>query len=162
MWPGSTSGRARARAGEAAYRDYFLVFEDRETPDAYERTLPEVFPDFARQLHLGRRPRRLGLDDLQRLPVGRQLGEPRRVLRVRRHHPHLANHGVEVFRLDAIAFIWKRMGTSCQNQPEVHAITQALRTVARIAWPATTFKAEAIVGPHDLLPTSAAASTTAR
>ena len=39
----------------------------------------------------------------------------------------LANLGVEVLRLDAIAFIWKRLGTNCQNQPEVHAITQALR-----------------------------------
>ena len=47
----------------------------------------------------------------------------------------LANHGVEVFRLDAIAFTWKRLGTNCQNQPEVHALTQALRTVARIACP---------------------------
>jgi amylosucrase len=63
----------------------------------------------------------------------------------------LANHGVEVFRLDAIAFTWKRMGTSSQNQPEVHALTQALRTVARIACPAVVFKAEAIVGPQDLL-----------
>ena len=33
----------------------------------------------------------------------------------------LANLGVEVLRLDAIAFIWKRLGTDCQNQPEVHA-----------------------------------------
>ena len=41
----------------------------------------------ARQLHLGRRARGLGLDDLQRLPVGRQLVEPRRALRVRRDHP---------------------------------------------------------------------------
>ena len=32
----------------------------------------------ARQLHLGRRPGRLGVDDVQRLPVGPQLGEPRR------------------------------------------------------------------------------------
>jgi amylosucrase len=56
-----------------------------------------------------------------------------------------------VFRLDAIAFTWKRMGTNCQNQPEVHALTQALRTVARIACPAVAFKAEAIVGPQDLL-----------
>ena len=44
------------------------------------------------------------------------------------------------------------MGTNCQNQPEVHAITQALRAVARIAAPALIFKAEAIVGPTDLLP----------
>ncbi len=62
-----------------------------------------------------------------------------------------ANNGVEAFRLDAIAFTWKRMGTNCQNQPEVHALTQALRTVARIACPAVVFKAEAIVGPQDLL-----------
>ena len=63
----------------------------------------------------------------------------------------LANLGVEVLRLDAIAFLWKRMGTSCQNQPEVHAITQALHTVTRIAAPAVAFKAEAIVGPRDLV-----------
>ena len=59
---------------------------------------------------------------------------------------------MECLRLDAIAFIFKRMGTNCQNQPEVHAITQALRTVARIAAPALIFKAEAIVGPADLAP----------
>ena len=65
----------------------------------------------------------------------------------------LANLGVECSAcLDAIAFIFKRMGTNCQNQPEVHAITQALRTVARIAAPALIFKAEAIVGPADLAP----------
>ena len=59
----------------------------------------------------------------------------------------LANHGVECLRLDAIAFIWKRLGTDCQNQPEVHALTQALRAVTRIVAPALVFKAEAIVGP---------------
>ncbi|MGH9270725.1 MAG: alpha-amylase, partial [Ilumatobacteraceae bacterium] len=64
---------------------------------------------------------------------------------------HLANLGVEVLRLDAIAFIWKRLGTTSQNQPEVHAITQVLRAVARIACPAVVFLAEAIVAPADLL-----------
>ncbi|MBV9823495.1 MAG: alpha-amylase, partial [Actinobacteria bacterium] len=63
----------------------------------------------------------------------------------------LANLGVEVLRLDAIAFLWKRLGTDCQNQPEVHAITQALHALTRIACPALLFKAEAIVGPADLV-----------
>ena len=63
----------------------------------------------------------------------------------------LANLGVDVIRLDAIAFIWKRLGTTCQNQPEVHAITQALRAVTRIAAPAVVFKAEAIVAPSDVV-----------
>ena len=74
---------------------------------------------------------------------------------------HLANLGVEVLRLDAIAFTWKRLGTNCQNQPEVHAVTQALRTVARIACPALAFKAEAIVGPATSCSTSGRASTPA-
>ena len=98
---------AAARAGDPARRDYFHVFADRTLPDAYERTLPEVFPDFAPgQLHLGRGARRVGVDDVQRLPVGPQLGQPGRRLRVRRHHPEPGQPaGWRCFRLDAIAFI---------------------------------------------------------
>ncbi len=62
----------------------------------------------------------------------------------------LANVGVDVFRLDAIAFLWKRLGTNCQNQPEVHDIVEALRAAVRIAAPGVIFKAEAIVAPEDL------------
>jgi amylosucrase len=62
----------------------------------------------------------------------------------------LANRGVEVFRLDAVAFMWKRLGTDCQNQPEVHELLQAIRACARIAAPALILKAEAIVAPEHL------------
>ena len=41
----------------------------------------------ARQLHLGRRAAGLGLDDVQRLPVGRRLGQPAGVPRVPRGRP---------------------------------------------------------------------------
>jgi Glycosidases len=62
----------------------------------------------------------------------------------------LANVGVDCFRLDAIAFIWKRLGTNCQGQPEVHEIVQALRAALHLAAPAVVFKAEAIVAPEEL------------
>ena len=52
--------------------------------------------------------------------------------------------------MDAIAFLWKRLGKTCQNHPEVHSITQVLRALVRIACPTMSFKAEAIVGPSDL------------
>jgi amylosucrase len=65
---------------------------------------------------------------------------------------NLANKGAEVLRLDAVAFMWKRMGTNCQNQPEVHDILQALRAATRIAAPSVIHKAEAIVAPRDLVP----------
>ncbi|HWS58906.1 MAG TPA: alpha-amylase, partial [Actinotalea sp.] len=63
----------------------------------------------------------------------------------------LAAAGVEVLRFDAIAFTWKALGTGCQNQPQVHAITQALRALVRVAAPGVIFKAEAIVAPSDLV-----------
>ena len=142
-----------ARTGDPFYRQYFHMFADRELPDAYERTLPEVFPDFA--------PGNFSYDDESHSWVWTTFNTWQWDLNW--HNPEvfyeftdlilwLANLGVECLRLDAIAFIFKRMGTNCQNQPEVHAITQALRTVARIAAPALIFKAEAIVGPADLAP----------
>jgi amylosucrase len=142
-----------ARDGDDYYRAFFHLFPDREMPDAYERSLPEVFPDFA--------PGNFSYDNEAQSWVWTTFNSWQWDLNW--HNPEvfyefadlicwLANVGVECLRLDAIAFIYKRMGTSCQNQPEVHAITQALRAVARIAAPALIFKAEAIVGPTDLVP----------
>jgi amylosucrase len=62
----------------------------------------------------------------------------------------LANQGVEVLRLDAVVFIWKRLGTSCENLPEAHLIVRAFNALARIAAPALIFKSEAIVHPDDV------------
>ncbi len=63
----------------------------------------------------------------------------------------LANRGVDVLRLDAVPFLWKRMGTDCQNQPEAHLLVQAFRALTRVAAPGLLFKAEAIVAPEMLV-----------
>ncbi|MEY4397014.1 MAG: Amylosucrase, partial [Actinomycetota bacterium] len=138
----------KARSGDPEYRDYFYAFDDRTIPDQYERTLPEVFPDFA--------PGNFTWNDEMSAWVWTTFNSyqwdvnwsnPKVFCEYADIIANLANHGVDCLRLDAIAFIWKRMGTTCQNEDEVHAITQALRTFARILAPSLIFKAEAIVGP---------------
>jgi amylosucrase/maltose alpha-D-glucosyltransferase/alpha-amylase len=57
---------------------------------------------------------------------------------------------VEVLRLDAVAFIWKELGTGCQNLPQAHTIIQAFNAVRRIVAPAMVFKSEAIVHPDEV------------
>ncbi|MGZ5398676.1 MAG: alpha-amylase family protein [Nocardioides sp.] len=140
-----------ARAGVADKRRYFHVHPDRTVPDAYEATMPEVFPDFA--------PGSFTWDEalagwvwttFNHYQWDLDWSNPDVLCEFAAIICHLANLGVEVFRLDAIAFLWKRLGTTCQNQPEVHELTRLLRTVVRIACPAVLFKAEAIVGPADL------------
>ncbi|MCJ7700830.1 MAG: hypothetical protein MUO62_04545, partial [Anaerolineales bacterium] len=63
----------------------------------------------------------------------------------------LANAGVEVLRLDAVAFTWKKLGTACENLPEAHLLIQAYNAVARIAAPGMVFKSEAIVHPDEVV-----------
>lgn len=139
---------AKARAGEQKYRDYFYVYSDRTIPDQYEQSLPEVFPDFA--------PGNFTWDDelagwvwttFNSYQWDVNWSNPAVFCEFADIIANLANHGVDCLRLDAIAFIWKRMGTQSQGEPEVHAITQAMRSFARIFAPALLFKAEAIVGP---------------
>ncbi|MDO5066396.1 MAG: alpha-amylase family protein [Propionibacteriaceae bacterium] len=142
----------RARAGEQKYRDYFLIHPDRTIPDRFEQSLPEVFPDFA--------PGNFTWDEQLNGWVWTTFNDyqwdlnwanPDVLCEFLEIIFNLANHGVEVLRLDAIAFIWKVMGTDCQNEPPVHDIAAALRAALRIAAPACAFKAEAIVGPRDLI-----------
>ncbi|MDA8196151.1 MAG: alpha-amylase family protein [Actinomycetota bacterium] len=142
----------KAKEGDEHYRDFFLIFPDREIPDQFEETLPEVFPDFA--------PGNFTFDDslngwvwttFNSFQWDLNWANPEVFLAFIDVILSLANRGVEVLRLDAIAFLWKRMGTDCQNQPEVHEITKALRAVARVVSPGLIFKAEAIVGPSDLI-----------
>ena len=141
-----------ARAGDPTYRDYFYVYPDRTEPDAYERSLPEVFPEFA--------PGNFTWDDDLQAWVWTTFNSwqwdvnwsnPDVLCEFIAIILNLANQGVDCLRLDAIAFVWKRLGTDCQNQPEVHSITQVMRAAARIATPSLIFKAEAIVAPSQLV-----------
>jgi amylosucrase len=142
----------RARSGDRHYREYFHVFPDRALPDAYEATLPEVFPDFA--------PGNFTWDEELQGWVWTTFHEwqwdvnwsnPEVLFEYADIILFLANVGVEVLRLDALAFMWKRLGTNCQGQPEVHSITQVLRALTRMACPGVAFKAEAIVAPSELV-----------
>jgi amylosucrase len=55
----------------------------------------------------------------------------------------LANWGVDVFRLDAVPFIWKKRGTSCRGCPEAHAIIRIFRAALAMVAPRTVLLAEA-------------------
>jgi sucrose phosphorylase len=39
------------------------------------------------------------------------------------------NRGVQIFRLDAVAFLWKEIGTNCLNLPQTHEMVRLLRTL---------------------------------
>ncbi|CAN5900713.1 alpha-amylase family protein [soil metagenome] len=142
----------RARAGECEYQDMFHTFPDRTVPDEYEKMLPDVLPatvpgNFTWEADL----HRWVWTTFNTYQWDLNWSNPRVFLEMTDVMLYLANRGVEVFRLDAVAFMWKRSSTDCQNLPEVHDLLQALRACTRISAPAVVHKAEAIVAPHDLI-----------
>lgn len=140
-----------ALSGDARYADYYYIFPDRKQPDAYERTLREIFPDehpgaFS-QLADGRwvwttfHSYQWDLNYSNPVVFAAMAGEMLSI----------ANLGVEFLRMDAVAFIWKQMGTSCENLPQAHHLLRAYNALARIAAPSLIFKSEAIVHPDDVV-----------
>jgi amylosucrase len=141
----------KAVAGEPGYREMYLIYPDRTEPDRYQRTLPEVFPGTApgsfthipglgwvwTTFHDYQWDLNYANPAVFRAMLGTMLA--------------LANRGIDVLRLDAAPFLWKRMGTDCQNQPEAHQIVQAFRALTRLAAPGLILKAEAIVSPELLV-----------
>jgi glycosidase len=140
-----------ALAGDPNYRDYYLVFPDRVMPDAYEPHLREIFPETRR----GSFTYRPEIDSWVWTTFHSyqwDLNYHNAVVfnRMTEEALFLANVGVEVLRLDAVAFTWKELGTSCENLPEAHMLIQAMNALTRIAAPALLFKSEAIVHPDDV------------
>ncbi len=143
----------KALAGDAIYQDYYLMFPDRTLPDQYEYALREIFPEFAPgNFSYYEEIEQWVWTTFNNYQWDLNYKNPAVFAEMLEIMLYLANQGVEVLRLDAVAFMWKRMGTDCENQPEAHAILQAFRALSCIAAPALLLKAEAIVSPPQLIP----------
>jgi len=141
----------RAKSGEEEFQKYYFIFPDRKKPDAYETTLREIFP----QEHRGAFTYLRGLDawvwtTFHSYQWDLNYTNPVVFNRMVEEMLFLANIGVNVLRLDALAFIWKTLGTACENLPEAHILIRAFNRVVRIAAPSMVFLSEAIVHPDEV------------
>ena len=143
----------KAARGDARYQGYYLMFDDDTLPRQYERTLVEVFPDnapgnFTHYPAFGK----WVWTTFNEHQWDLNWANPQVFIEIAQIMFFLANRGVDVLRLDAVAFMWKRMGTRCQSEPEVHMILRALRAACRVVCPAVIHLEEAIVAPAEMLP----------
>jgi amylosucrase len=141
-----------AQEGDREYLDYYHTYPDRTIPDQYERNLREIFPSVRRgnfTWHSGMQ--RWIWTTFNSFQWDLKYANPEVFRAMAEEMLFLGNTGVEILRLDAVAFIWKRMGTSCENLPEAHLLIQAFNAVCRIAAPGLAFKSEAIVHPDEVI-----------
>ncbi len=142
----------KARAGDPIYQAYYYTFPDREIPDMYEQTMPEVFPETA--------PGNFTWDgDMQRWVMtvfhdyqwDLDYHNPAVFIEMLDIILFWSNQGVDIIRLDAVAFLWKKIGGTCQNERESHLILQLFKDCVQVSAPAVLFIAEAIVAPVEVI-----------
>ena len=143
----------RARAGEKEYQDRYFFFDSYDIPAQYEKTCPQVFPttapgnftwleDVRKYVMTTFYPYQWDLNyanpDVFNIMVDNLL--------------NLANHGVDVLRIDAVPYIWKELGTSCRNLPQVHTIVRMLRMICEVVCPGVLLLGEVVMEPARVAP----------
>jgi amylosucrase len=142
----------RARRGEQKYQDYYYTFKNRNMPDMFEQSMPEIFPETA--------PGNFTWDDaMQRWVMtvfnnyqwDLNYSNPDVFIEMLDIILYWANQGADILRLDAVAFLWKKVGSVCQNEREAHLILQLMKDCCQVTAPGVLFIAEAIVAPVEVI-----------
>lgn len=142
----------KARAGDPAYQNYYYTFTTRNIPDMFEQSMPEIFPEtapgnFTWDEQMGRWVMTV-FNDFQ---WDLNYGNPAVFIEMLDILLYWANQGADILRLDAVAFLWKKIGSTCQNEREAHLILQLLKDCCQVAAPGVLFIAEAIVAPVEVI-----------
>ena len=141
----------KAKAGDPEYQDYYFCYDDRTIPDEYERTTPQVFPNTAPgnfswcdEMH------KWVLTSFYPFQWDLNYRNPKVLVAMLASALNLANLGVEVLRIDAVPYIWKQLGTTSRNLPQVHTIVRMLRIALECVCPAVVLKGEVVMAPKEL------------
>ncbi len=142
----------KARAGKQKYQNYYYIFNDRDVPDMFEETMPEIFPETSPgNFTWDKEMKRWAMTVFNSNQWDLNYSNPTVLIEMVDILLFWANQGADILRLDAVAFLWKKIGTSCQNEHEAHLILQLMKDCCQVTAPGVLFIAEAIVAPLELI-----------
>jgi amylosucrase len=142
----------QARAGNRDYQDYYYIFDNREVPDMFEQTMPEIFPETAPgNFTWDAEMNKWVMTVFNNYQWDLNYSNPAVFIEMIDIILFWANQGADIIRLDAVAFLWKKIGTNSQNLREAHLILQLLKDCCQVTAPGVLFIAEAIVAPVEII-----------
>ena len=142
----------KAKQGDKKYQDYFYMFDDRVLPDQYDRAMPEIFPETAPgNFTYIPEIKKWVMTVFHNYQWDLNYRNPAVLLEMLDTVFFYANLGVDILRIDAPAFIWKQLGTTCQNLPQAHSILRLLKQCVQVAAPGMALLGEAIVAPKEIM-----------
>ncbi len=143
----------RARAGEKEYQDRYFFYTGWDIPNAYEQTVPQVFPTTAPgNFTWCEEAKKVVMTTFYPYQWDLNYANPAVFQDMTDNMLNLCNHGVDVIRLDAVPYIWKALGTNCRNLPQVHLLVRMMRMVCEIVCPGTLLLGEVVMEPSKVVP----------
>lgn len=141
----------RARKGEKKYQDYYYLFDNREIPDMFEETMPEIFPETAPgNFTWDEEMNKWVMTVFNNFQWDLNYSNPAVFIEMLDIILFWSNQGADIIRLDAVAFLWKKIGSVSQNEREAHLILQLMKDCCQVTAPGVLFIAEAIVAPSEI------------
>ena len=143
----------RARNGEGEYMSRYFFFDNDRIPAEYEKTVPQVFPttapgNFTYLPEIGH----YVMTTFYPYQWDLNYKNPRVFNEMMYNFLFLANQGIDIFRIDAVPYIWKELGTSCRNLPKVHTIVRMMRMIGEIVCPGVLLLGEVVMEPEKVVP----------
>ncbi len=143
----------RARNGEKEFQDRFFMFNDWGLPNEFERTVPQVFPESAPgNFSYCEEAKKVVMTTFYPYQWDLNYGNPTVLNDMLENMLFLCNQGTDVFRLDAVPYIWKKLGTNCRNLPEVHTLVRIFRMAIEIVAPGVLLLGEVVMEPQKVVP----------
>ena len=142
----------KAKAGDRRYQKYYYMYDDRAIPDQFEKTMPEIFPASAPgNFTYDERSGKWVMTVFHNYQWDLNYTNPMVLLEMLDTIFFYANLGVDILRIDAPAFIWKQLGTTCQNLPQAHTLLRLIKQCVQVATPGMALLGEAIVSPSEIM-----------
>lgn len=142
----------KAKAGDKKYQDFFYMYDDKKTPDEYEKSMPEIFPESAPgNFTWVKECNKWVMTVFHHYQWDLNYTNPEVFIAMLDTVFFYANLGIDILRIDAPAFIWKQPGTSCQNLPKAHSVLKLIKLCTEAATPGMALLGEAIVAPKEII-----------
>lgn len=143
----------RARQGDGEYMSRYFFYDNGEIPARYEQTVPQVFPTTAPgNFTWVEEAGHYVLTTFYPYQWDLNYKNPRVFNEMMYHFLYLANRGLDIIRIDAVPYIWKELGTSCRNLPQVHTIVRMMRMIGEIVCPSVALLGEVVMEPQKVVP----------
>ena len=143
----------RALAGEKEYQDRYFFFDNYDIPSEYEKTCPQVFPTTAPANFTWREDcHKFVMTTFYPYQWDLNYANPVVFNEMVNNMLYLVNQGIDIVRIDAVPYIWKQLGTTCRNLPQVHTIVRMMRMITEIVCPGVLLLGEVVMEPEKVVP----------